>query len=86
MNNNQLKLEVHDFYRKDENRTKIFETSNDENLTNEAYLNEKFPEINGHLSLLEKDYNKFKLHYDKQTVGEILIQRAVKATIQKPYD
>ena len=41
--------------------------------------------MDGHLSLLEKDYNDFKLHYDKQTVGKILIQRAVKATIQILY-
>ena len=42
--------------------------------------------INGHLSNLEKDYNEFKLQYNKQSVEDILIQRAVKTTIQTLYD
>ena len=41
---------------------------------------------NGHLSSLEKDYNEVKLQYNKQSVEEILIQRAVKTTIQILYD
>ena len=40
----------------------------------------------GHLSNLEKDYNEFKLQYNKQNVEDILIQRAVKTTIQILYD
>ena len=35
---------------------------------------------------LEKDYNEFMLHYNKQTVEEHLIERAVKTTIQKLYE
>ena len=42
--------------------------------------------IDGHLSKLEKDYNEFKLQYNKQSVEDILIQRAVKTTIQILYD
>ena len=42
--------------------------------------------INGHISKLEKDFNEFKLQYNKQSVEEILIQRAVKTTIQILYD
>ena len=42
--------------------------------------------INGHLSKLEKDFNEFKEQYNKQSVEEILIQRAVKTTIQILYD
>ena len=42
--------------------------------------------IDGHLSKLEKDYNEFMLQYNKQNVEEILIQRAVKTTIQILYD
>ena len=42
--------------------------------------------INGHLSKLEKDYNEVKLEYNKQSVEVILIQRAVKTTIQILYD
>ena len=42
--------------------------------------------INGHLSKLEKDYNEFKIQYNKQSVEDISIQRAVKTTIQIHYD
>ena len=42
--------------------------------------------IDGHLSELEKDYNEFILQYNKQNVENILIQRAVKTTIQVLYD
>ena len=42
--------------------------------------------INGHLSKLEKDFNVFKQEYNKQSVEEILIQRAVKTTIQILFD
>ena len=42
--------------------------------------------IDGHLSKFEKDYNEFKLQYNKQNVEEILVQRAVKTTIQLLYD
>ena len=40
----------------------------------------------GHLSKLEKHYHEFKLQYNKQSVEDILIQRAVKTTIQILYD
>ena len=42
--------------------------------------------INGHLSKLEKAFNEFKLQYNIQNVEEILVQRAVKTTIQILYD
>ena len=42
--------------------------------------------IDGHLSKLGKDFNEFKLQYNKQSVEDILIQRAVKKTIQILYD
>ena len=42
--------------------------------------------IDGHLSKLEKDYSEFRLQYNKQNVEDILIQRAVKTTIQILYD
>ena len=42
--------------------------------------------IDGHISKLEKDYNEFKLQYNKQNVEDLLIQRAVKTTIQILYD
>ena len=42
--------------------------------------------INCHLSKLEKDYNEFKLQYNKQTVEESFFQRVAKTTIQILYD
>ena len=42
--------------------------------------------IYGHNSKLENDFNEFKLQYNKQNVEDILIQRAVKTTIQILYD
>ena len=86
LNNNQLELEVHDTYKKDEKITTDFEPVNDSDVINKAHLDEKSLKINGRLSKLEKDYNEFKRQYNKQSVEEILIQRAVKTTIQILYD
>ena len=86
LNINQLKLEVHDTYKKGEKLTTNFEAVDNSDVINKAYLDEKLLKINGHLSKLEKDFNEFKLQYNKQNVEEILIQRAVKTTIQILYD
>ena len=85
LNINQLKLEVHDTYKKDEKISTNFEPVDNEDVINEGYLDSKLLKIDGHLSKLEKDFNEFKLQYNKQSV-EILIQRAVKTTIQTLYD
>ena len=83
---NQLKLEVHDTYKKDEKLTTNFEPNDNEDVINKGYLDSKLLKIDGQLSKLEKDYNEFKLQYNKQNVEDILIQRAVKTTIQILYD
>ena len=85
-NISQLKLEVYDTYEKDERITTNFEPVDNEDVINKGYFDEKLLNINGHLSNLEKDYNEFKLQYNKQNVEDILIQRAVKTTIQILYD
>ena len=85
MNINQLQLEVHDSYEKDGKITTNFEAVDDEDVINKGYLDSKILKIDGHLSKLEKDYNEFKKQYNKQSVEEILIQRAVKTTIQILY-
>ena len=85
-NISQLKLEIHDTYKKDEKITTNFEPTDNSDVINKGYLDEKLIKIDGHLSKLEKDYNEFKLDYDKQAVEEILIRRAVKTTIQVLYD
>ena len=86
LNINQLKLEVHDTYKKHEKITTNFEPTDNSDVINKGYLDDKLLKINGHLSKLEKDYNEFKLQYNKQSVEDILIQRAVKTTIQILYD
>ena len=86
LNINQLKLEVHDTYKKDEKITKNFEATVNLDVINKGYLDEKLKKIDGHVSYIEKDYNEFKKQYNKQSVEEILIQRAVKTTIQILYD
>ena len=86
LNIDQIKLEVHDTYKKDEKISKNFEPIDNSDVINKGYLDEKLLNINGHLSKLEKDFNEFKLQYNKQSVEEILIQRAVKTTIQILYD
>ena len=81
-----MKLEVHDTYKRDEKTTTNFEPINDEDVINKAYLDEKLKKIDVHISYIEKDYNEFKLQYNKHNVENILIQRAVKTTIQILYD
>ena len=82
----QLKLEVHDTYKKDEKITTDFEASDAKDVIKKAYLDKKFKKIDGHISYIEKDYNEFKLQYNKQPVEDFLIQRAVKTRKQILYD
>ena len=82
LNINQLKLEVHDTYKKDQKITTNFEAVDNEDVIKKGYLDSKLLRIDDHLSKLETDYNEFKLQY----VEDILIQRAVKTTIQILYD
>ena len=86
LNINNLKLEVHDTYKKDEKISTNFEPNDNTDVINKGYLDSKLLKIDGHLSKLEKDFNEFKLQYNKQNVEEILVQRAVKTTIQIIYD
>ena len=86
LNINNLKLEIRDTYKKDERITTNFEPIDNSDVINKGYLDEKLLKINGNLSNLEKGYNVFKQQYNKQIVEEILIQRAVKTTIQILYD
>ena len=66
-------------------RTK-FEPTDTWDVVNKAYLDEELRKIDGHISYIENDYNEFKLQYNKQSVENILIQRAVKTTVQILYD
>ena len=59
-----MKLQVHHTYKKDERLTTDFKPINNEDVINKPYLYDKFIEINGRISLLEKDYNESKLQYN----------------------
>ena len=83
---NQLKLKVYDAYKKYEIITTSFEPSDDSDAKNKAYLDKKSSKIEGQISYIEKDYNEFKFNIDKLSVEEVLIDRAVKTTIQLLYD
>ena len=86
LNINQLKLEVHDTYKKDEKITTNFEPIDNPDVVSEGYLDGELKKTNSHIAYIEKDYNEFKNQYNKHSVEEILVQRAVKTTIQILYD
>ena len=72
--------------KKDEKITTNFKAVDDEDVINKVYLDKELKKTNGHIAYIEKDYNEFRKQYNKQSVEEILIQRAVKTTIQILYD
>ena len=82
----QLKLQVHDTYKKDEKITTKFQAVNEEDVIRKGYLDGNLLKKDGQISCFEKKYNKFILQYNKQSVEEFLFQRAVKTTIQIIYD
>ena len=86
INLNQLKLKVNATYRKDEETTTNFEPINDSDVLNKAYLEAQLTKIEGHISHTEKKDDEFKMHTKKQSVKEMLIDRAVNTTIQILYD
>ena len=71
LNINQLKIEVHDTYKKDEKLTTNFEPVDNEDVINKAYLDEKLKKVDGHKSYIEKNYNEFKKQCNKQFVEKI---------------
>ena len=83
---NQLKLEVHDTYKKDEKLTTNFEPTDDSDVINKSHIDENLLKINGHLLIMGKVYNEFELQYNKQSVEDISYQRAAERTIQILYD
>ena len=83
---NQLKLEVHDTYEKDENISTNFEASNPKNVINTVCLEETLYNVEGLVSYIEEDYNEIKFLTSKQSIEEDFMQRAVKTTIKTVYD
>ena len=53
MSISQLKLELHYIFKKDEGTTTNFQPTNDGDVINKAYSDERLLKINGRLSILE---------------------------------
>ena len=81
LNINQLELQVHDAYQNEKLTTTFKDLYQSDDIYT-AYLDKKLSKIDGHLSFLEKDHNEFKLHNKE----DILIEKAVRTTIQLLYD
>ena len=82
---NQLKIKVHDTFKKDEKITTSFEPSSDHNFVNKAYLEIKLSKTEGPLSLKGEKYTEFLLPNEKQS-KEVSIQRVVRTTVQILFD
>ena len=85
INLTQLQLKENDTCRKNGKITTNFEPLDKKDVVNKAYLDTKLSKVEGQISYVEKEYFEFKLHNDKQP-EEVLIERAVKTTIQIIYD
>ena len=83
---NQLKLEVHDTYKKDYKITTDFELIDNSDVINKSYLDENMKNLDGHFSYIQNDYDQFKSEHNKQSVEDFLSQRAVKTTTRILYD
>ena len=86
MNTNQLRLEVHDTFKKDEEITTNFEPTDDSDVIFKRFSDKKLSRIESQISCFGKDYNEFKSQHNRQSMEEFLIQKAVKTTIQLLYD
>ena len=64
------------FIKKNEKITTNFEPTDNSDVINKAYLDEKLKKIHGHISYIEKDYNE--LLYNKQSVEDELFQNLQK--------
>ena len=92
MNVNQLKAKLNETYKNDEKITSISELFNNEDV-NRTYLDAKKTEVEGYISLIEKNYNQLKRNHEKgkTTLGSFrdltfLTERAVKASMRILYD
>ena len=67
-------------------KTTKFEPSDDTDVVNKAYLDENLSKMECQISYFQKGYNEFELHYNKQSVEDIFIQRSIITTRQIMYD
>ena len=86
LNTSQLKLEVHDSCIKDGKLTTNSKPSDDADVINKDYLDQKNNKKNCHIFYIENDYNEYKLQNYKQSVEEVLVERAAETRTQILYD
>ena len=86
ININQLELKTNDTFKKDEKLTTKFEAGIDEDGKNNNESDTKLFKTRGRIPNIEKENNEYKLHSNKQSMEETLIERAVRTTIQNLYD
>ena len=80
----QIKLRVNDTYKKDEKTTTKFEPNKPEGVITKGYLVTEISNVEGLISYIERYYKKLK---DLERFNEgVLIEKAVKTTIQILYD
>ena len=85
-NTNHLKIKLNDLYRRGGKITTNSKASNDEIVINKAYLKTKLSKTEAQISNIQKYYKELKLFSNKLSVEEVLIERAVKTTIQTLLD
>ena len=81
-----MKYKVNDTNIKDEKVTTNFEATNPGAGINERCFETKIAELNIHNSFREKTFHEYVSHNSKLSIEEVLIERAVKAAVQLPYD
>ena len=81
----QLNFEEHDTCKEDGKIWTNFKAVKEDALNN-GYPGSKVPKLEGQASYFEKTYNEYILQYNKESVEEFLIRRAVKTTIQILFD
>ena len=80
----QIKLRVNDIYKEDEKTTTKFEPNKPEGVITKGYLVTEISNVEGLTSYIERYYNELK---DLERFNEgVLIEKAVKTTIQILYD
>ena len=81
INLNQIKLTVDDTFIKVEKITTYFEPSNDEDVTNKAYLYKRISKIEGRKLFSGEDSTEYNLQNNKRQSEKVVNERTVKSTI-----
>ena len=81
----QLILEVHDTFKKVEKTTTNFQPTDNTDVIDKTHMDKNLSKTQVQISHFGTDYNDFKLEDNKQSIESVLIQRAMKTTVQILY-